>query len=157
MKARTALSAALAATLVAAATPLLAASATDTARPTPQQLDTNGDGLISRDEAQPAPRLSASFDRIDTNKDGQLSREELRAARIKRGGAHRAQLDVNKDGQISRDEAKPAQRLSQNFDAIDANKDGQLTRDELAAWRKANPPHARPAQPDPSPQPPLKP
>lgn len=154
MKVRTVLGAALAATIVATATPLLAASAADTTKPTPQQLDTNGDGQISRDEAQHAPRLAASFDRLDADKDGQLSREELRAARMKRGAAHRAQLDVDKDGQISRDEAKPAQRLSQNFDAIDANKDGQLTRDELSAWRKANPPQPRPAQPV---QPPVKP
>lgn len=45
------------------------------------QLDTNKDGLISRDEAAKAPRLSKAFDAIDSNKDGKLSREELAAFR----------------------------------------------------------------------------
>src|SRR5947209_3744281 len=44
--------------------------------------DTNGDGLISKAEAEAAlPRLARQFDQIDTNHDGQLSPEELKAAR----------------------------------------------------------------------------
>ncbi len=41
--------------------------------------DTNGDGMISKPEAQSMPRLSSNFDAIDSNKDGQLSQEELKA------------------------------------------------------------------------------
>lgn len=41
--------------------------------------DTNGDGMISKQEAQSMPHLSSNFDAIDSNKDGQLSQEELRA------------------------------------------------------------------------------
>lgn len=43
--------------------------------------DRNGDGRISRDEAQAGlPRLAGHFDTIDTDGDGQLTREELRTA-----------------------------------------------------------------------------
>jgi Ca2+-binding EF-hand superfamily protein len=43
--------------------------------------DTNGDGLISRDEAKSSPLLSQHFDAIDANKDGSLSRDEVHAWR----------------------------------------------------------------------------
>jgi hypothetical protein len=42
-------------------------------------LDTNGDGRISRAEAQAAPALAAHFDQIDANKDGQVTPKEFRA------------------------------------------------------------------------------
>lgn len=45
-------------------------------------VDSDGDGLISRAEAQKTmPRLMHHFDVIDTNRDGQISMEELTAAR----------------------------------------------------------------------------
>jgi Ca2+-binding EF-hand superfamily protein len=43
------------------------------------RLDTNGDGLISREEAQKGPRMRRRFDIIDTDKDGYVSRAELKA------------------------------------------------------------------------------
>jgi len=135
MNPRIALAAAVAATLTVTAPALLAAPPADGAKRTPVQLDKNGDGLISRDEAQASPRLAASFDKLDVNKDGLLTRDEMRAGRSKAGDGHRARLDTNKDGLISREEAKPTQRLSQNFDALDTNKDGQLSADELRAAR----------------------
>ncbi len=50
--------------------------------------DTNGDGNISRAEAETnAPRLAKKFDAIDANRDGQLTQDELRAYReAKRSG-----------------------------------------------------------------------
>jgi len=45
------------------------------------RVDADGDGSISRDEAKAAPRLTENFDAIDTNKDGMLSRDELAAWR----------------------------------------------------------------------------
>ena len=41
------------------------------------QLDTDGDGHISRAEARAHPTLDAEFAAIDVNRDGRLSREEL--------------------------------------------------------------------------------
>jgi len=41
------------------------------------RLDTNNDGMLSRDEAKGNKRLAKAFDRIDSNKDGMLSRDEL--------------------------------------------------------------------------------
>jgi len=43
--------------------------------------DTNGDGKLSRSEAQAMPWVAKHFDEIDTNHDGFITRDELRAAR----------------------------------------------------------------------------
>ncbi len=46
-----------------------------------KRLDTNHDGLLSRDEVRGRPKLEKRFERIDRNHDQRLSRVELRAAR----------------------------------------------------------------------------
>ena len=108
--------------------------------------DTDGDGKLSRVEAEKAmPHLAGKFDSIDTDKDGKLSRGELHAWKKAHRGERQAKAaerfkhaDTNGDGKISRAEAeKNAPRLAKKFDAIDANKDGQLTQDELRAYREA--------------------
>ena len=98
-----------------------------------KHLDKDGDGLISRDEAQSAPRLAKHFDQIDTNKDGFLSKDELAAARTRIKDAIFAHIDTDADGRISRDEAAGFPRLARHFDQVDANKDGYLTKEELRA------------------------
>jgi Ca2+-binding EF-hand superfamily protein len=99
--------------------------------------DTNGDGMISRDEAKALPRILKSFDAIDANRDGQVTMEELHAFHQANRGAHRggfvSRLDTDKDGRISREEANAAPRFAEHFDAIDANHDGFVTPDELKA------------------------
>jgi len=56
------------------------------------KIDTDGDGKISRAEAQAnAPRLAEHFDAVDTDKDGFVSPEELKAAMRAHHGKHARQ------------------------------------------------------------------
>ena len=103
-----------------------------------KQADTDGNGMLSRDEAKALPMISKHFDEIDANRDGQITMEELRAfhkARAEqRHAAHWKKIDADGDGRISRDEAKAnAPRLFEHFDQIDANGDGYITPEELRA------------------------
>jgi opacity protein-like surface antigen len=100
--------------------------------------DTNGDGMLSQQEAAALPRIAANFAAIDANHDGQVTFDELRAF-MKSAHGHRGEhgakafktADANGDGKVSRDEfiAQAAAR----FDRLDANKDGFLVPDELKA------------------------
>ncbi|MEW6313098.1 MAG: EF-hand domain-containing protein [Pseudomonadota bacterium] len=54
-----------------------------------KQADKNGDGMLSKEEAQAMPRVAQNFDAIDANKDGQATHDEIRAfmrGKSKRGG-----------------------------------------------------------------------
>jgi len=62
--------------------------------------DTNGDGKLSRSEAQAMPWVAKHFDEIDTNHDGYITREELRAARERMRAAH-AQRSGGQSGNSS--------------------------------------------------------
>jgi Ca2+-binding EF-hand superfamily protein len=46
-----------------------------------QELDTDQDGRLSRDEAQKSPRMAEKFDKMDTNQDGYVTQEEKSAAK----------------------------------------------------------------------------
>ena len=112
-----------------------------------KQADTNGDGMLSRDEAKALPKLARHFDEIDANHDGQVTADELRAyhqamraGRKEKGAERFKKLDADGDGRISRAEAQAAPRLAAHFDDLDANKDGFLTPDELKAARGHRPP-----------------
>ena len=103
-----------------------------------KQADTNGDGMLNRDEAKALPMISKHFDEIDANHDGQITMEELRAFRKQRAeqrhAAHWKKIDTDGDGRISRAEAQAnAPRLFEHFDQIDTNGDGYITPDELRA------------------------
>jgi hypothetical protein len=45
-----------------------------------EDLDTNRDGVIDRQEAQAVPELAERFDEFDTTGDGQLNRQEFERA-----------------------------------------------------------------------------
>ena len=103
-----------------------------------KQADTDGNGMISREEAKALPMIAKHFDEIDTNKDNQLSPDELRAFHEKMRAAHAAErfkkLDTDGDGRISLAEAKAnAPRLAEHFSEIDTNGDGFITPEELKA------------------------
>lgn len=116
--------------------------------------DTNGDGVITRDEA--LADAAKRFDAADTNHDGKVTPEEMRAARMAHRGGHArglggpegpggpedmhgpgshgdmlARLDTNGDGKISEAEFNaPHDRM---FQMIDTNHDGQIDEAEMQA------------------------
>jgi len=113
-------------------------------------LDTNGNGVIDRDEAR-GP-LQTRFDEADTNGDGAIDGAEL-AALFSGGGRPQAQtqapaeddgppstelsdrakaLDSNGNGVIDRSEAGGP--LASNFDSIDKDGSGGIDGAELAAF-----------------------
>jgi hypothetical protein len=64
-------------------------------QPKSMKLDANGDGLISRSEANGHKRLEKQFDRLDANQDGLLSRDERAAARSKMKAQRHGQKPVD--------------------------------------------------------------
>jgi Ca2+-binding EF-hand superfamily protein len=112
--------------------------------------DLNGDGQITREEAQQAAAQLAAkrFDKLDLNKDGVITREEIQQARATRRAAERQEFearfraaDSNGDGALSREEAAQSfPMIARHFDQLDANKDVLVTLQELrAAWHARAP------------------
>ena len=106
------------------------------------RLDTNHDGVISKDEATAASeaRTAKWFDKLDTNHDGMVTQDEIRAAAEARRAEMKAKAaarfkaaDKNGDGFLSKEEAAAIPMIARNFDALDTNQDGQLSPEELAA------------------------
>ena len=110
-----------------------------------KQADTDGNGLISREESKALPMIAKHFDEIDANRDGQVSPDELRAfheqmrgqheqMRAQRRAEHWKKLDTDGDGKVSLAEAQAnAPRLAEHFGQIDANGDGFITPEEMKA------------------------
>ena len=109
-----------------------------------ERFDTNGDGQITREEAEAA--AAAHFTEADGNGDGQLSAEELTAAaearRAERESLRRAsrieqmieRRDTNGDGMLSLEEmtaqAGRGGGMDRMFDMLDADDDGIITKAE---------------------------
>lgn len=56
-----------------------------------KRADANGDGRLSREEAQKGmPQVARDFERIDANKDGRVTLDELEAARKARADGRKA-------------------------------------------------------------------
>jgi hypothetical protein len=127
----------LAMLLATSATGLAIAASPASPKPTAPRMDSNGDGVIDRQEAASHPRLAQRFDELDKNKDGKLARDEMPAPRFGdrhgRGGhAHGGHggrdggrdggfmrgMDTDNDGRISAAEHRA------QFDRMDLNKDG---------------------------------
>ena len=138
-----------------------AASAGDQPRgdtPSHMRADTDGDGKISRAEAQSAGAEKSGewFDKLDGNKDGYVTQEEMRQARETRREHMRAdwkekadqrfkEADTNNDGSLSLDEVQAKMpKMAERFSQIDQDKNGLLSRDELkhTGPRRGSPPPA---------------
>jgi hypothetical protein len=108
-------------------------------KPGHPQIDANNDGMVTREEAQAFPRLTAEFDAADTNKDGQLGTTEMNAHREKMRVEMRAkaeqrwtEADKDGDGALTREEAQASMPgLAERFEQFDSNSDGKIARDEM--------------------------
>jgi Ca2+-binding EF-hand superfamily protein len=130
-----------------------------------KQADTNGDGLISKDEFLaleriknlPEEKRDKFFNRLDKNSDGSVSIEELRkmAPGENEGGPQGLprlpELDTDRSGGVSFVEFKaapfvqklPAERQETLFKRLDRDGDGQITPKD----RPEGPPKGRPEGP----------
>ncbi|TPM42702.1 signal transduction protein [Mesorhizobium sp. B2-3-2] len=105
-----------------------------------QRIDTNGDGVISKDEILAGRQRL--FSRLDRNGDGVIDKDEIEVARdaiMDRAEAAAARLgnamrrvDTNGDGKVSADEFRSSTPL---FDLADRNGDGKLSPDEIVFIR----------------------
>ena len=105
--------------------------------PSFEELDANGDGSVSMEEAN--AYLDAKFAEQDTDGDGMISAEEFKNAII----AHRAEmiekhsermlnrLDDNDDGMLTKDEIIPANRFEKMFERLDSDDDGSISKEEF--------------------------
>jgi hypothetical protein len=97
-----------------------------------QAMDANGDGSLTRAEAQAA--RSTLFDRLDADDDGAIDATE-RAALNGQGQMARSLdgADANNDGYISR--AELMGQPYRGFDRLDRNNDDVVSADEIEALR----------------------
>jgi hypothetical protein len=111
-------------------------------RGTPLDLDSDGDGLLTREEASGLPFMNGDlFKRLDANGDGVLSQEELdRGAPTGMpgrgmGGRRRGippEVDSDRDGVVTRKEASALPFMNdETFKQLDADGNGVLNEEEL--------------------------
>ena len=102
------------------------------------KLDTNGDQMITLEEAQAAnaERLIERFSQIDTNGNGEVTKDEMREHHKQRKSERRDKreaMDANGNGSISLAEATAggADKLVKHFEKIDRDGNGEISRKEM--------------------------
>lgn len=112
-------------------------------------VDTNGDGIVTKPEADAVS--AKDFAVFDTNKDGNISKDEFKtfiyksnakmlpddAAKKKAEPMINAQfgmLDTNKDGKVGK--AEFMEDSTKRFKALDENGDGKVSKAEVADVQK---------------------
>ncbi|MFK5998440.1 MAG: EF-hand domain-containing protein [Rhodobacterales bacterium] len=95
------------------------------------EIDTNSDGFITKDEM--AAHHNTEFSQKDTDGDGALSKAEVKAAMMKRMQMRLdrmfARMDKDKDGKIAQSEMKKGG--AHMFKRLDADKDGKISKAEV--------------------------
>jgi Ca2+-binding EF-hand superfamily protein len=100
--------------------------------------DTNGDGVITREEFHAA--RERAFTKLDRNGDGYIDKDDLSGRLAGRQKAQErlaqlvTQLDQDGDGRVSK--AEFVDGPTPLFDRADADHNGELSRDEVAAMKK---------------------
>lgn len=103
-----------------------------------QEVDVNGDGVVSEREAGAMPvSLKEAFDDIDTDGDRNVSPQEYRAATTNLlEGVDFGSLDTDGDGVIGEDEAQKMPPLSESFARVDTDADQLISEKEFATAQR---------------------
>lgn len=98
-------------------------------------VDVNGDGVISEREAGAMPvSLQEAFDTVDADGDQNVSQVEYKAATVNLlQGMDFASLDSDNDGVVSTEEAEKMPLLSEAYERLDTDADGMISQKEFAA------------------------
>ena len=107
-------------------------------RPTFQQLDTDGNGEITKEEMQ--ARMAARFAEADTDGDGKLSLDEMQAKARQRADDRAKwmleKFDADGDGFLSAEEMPKPKReggMDKMFERADTDKSGGISEEEFKA------------------------
>jgi hypothetical protein len=85
-------------------------------------------GAAHAEGPQKKPGHGKFLEQLDTNGDGNISKEEFEAGRKARADGFFAKLDKNGDGVISKDEFAAGNGGAEAFERFDRNKDGVINK-----------------------------
>jgi Ca2+-binding EF-hand superfamily protein len=106
-------------------------SADDMAGKIIDDLDTNGDGVLSADEISKAGNLAQNILGADANGDGVVTKDELSADITKKMASHQARMQQSS---TSDDGASNGGSSDKKIDPADTNRDGVVSIAELIAY-----------------------